>query len=59
LILDGHRMPIILVTAFPEEAIRARVLKDGAVGYLPKPLQEQSLITCLDQALKRPQQDLA
>ena len=59
LILDGHRMPIIFVTAFPEEAIRARVLKDGAVGYLPKPLQEQSLITCLDQALKRPQQDLA
>ena len=58
LLLDGHRMPIIFVTAFPEEAIRARVLRDGALGYLSKPLQEQSLITCLDQALKRPRQDL-
>jgi FixJ family two-component response regulator len=57
LILDGHRMPIIFITAFPEEAIRARVLRNGALGYLSKPLQEQSLITCLDQALKRPRQD--
>jgi FixJ family two-component response regulator len=59
LILDGHRMPIIFITAFPEEAIRERVLRNGALGYLSKPLQEQSLITCLDQALKRPRQDPA
>jgi FixJ family two-component response regulator len=57
LISDGHRMPIIFVTAFPEEAIRARVLKDGAVGYLRKPVAEQSLIACLDQALKGSRQD--
>ena len=59
LILNGHRIPIIFITAFPEEAIRARVLRDGALGYLSKPLQEQSLITCLNQALKRPRQDPA
>ena len=59
LILDGHCMPIIFVTAFPEETIRARVLAHGALGYLSKPLQEQSLIECLEQALKRPRQDLA
>ena len=59
LILDGHRMPIIFITAFPEEAIRARVLRDGALCYLSKPLHEQSLISCLDQALKRPRRDLA
>ena len=59
LILDGHRLPIIFVTAFPKETIRARVLRDGALCYLSKPLQEQSLIACLDQALKRPQQDPA
>lgn len=57
LILDGHRLPIIFITAFPEEAIRARVLRNGALCYLSKPLQEQSLIACLDQALKRPRQD--
>jgi FixJ family two-component response regulator len=59
LILDGHSMPIIFVTAFPEEAIRARVLKNGAICYLSKPLQEQCLIACLDQALKPRRQDLA
>jgi FixJ family two-component response regulator len=54
LIGDGHRIPVIFVTAFPEDAIRAQVLRDGALAYLPKPLREQSLIACLDQALKRP-----
>jgi FixJ family two-component response regulator len=55
LISDGHRIPFFFVTAFPE-AIRARVLRDGAFGYLSKPLQEESLITCLDLALKRARQ---
>ena len=59
LIRAGHRIPIIFVTAFPEEAIRARVLGDGALAYLSKPLQEQSLISCLDQALKRARQGSA
>ena len=56
LILDGHHIPIVFVSAFPNEAIRARVLKNGAICYLSKPLQEQSLIACLDHALKRPPQ---
>jgi len=54
LILDGHCVPIVFVTAFPDEAIRARVLSHGAVCYLSKPLQEQSLVACLEQALQRP-----
>ena len=56
LILDGHHIPIVFVSAFPNEAIRARVLKNGAICFLSKPLQEQSLIACLDHALKRPPQ---
>jgi len=59
LISAGHHIPIIFVTAFPEEAIRARVLGDGALAYLSKPLREQSLIACLDQALRHPRQDSA
>lgn len=58
LILAGRRMPIVFVSAFPDEAIRARVLRDGAICYLSKPLQEQSLIACLDHALKRSPQAL-
>jgi len=59
LLSDGHRVPIIFVTAFFEEEIRERVLGDGAVGYLRKPLREQSLIACIEQALKQPRQDPA
>ena len=57
LISDGNLMPIIFLTAFPEEALRDRVLKRGALAYLTKPLQEESLITCLDYALKHPTSD--
>jgi FixJ family two-component response regulator len=58
LILDGCRMPVIFMTAFVEEATRERVLRNGALGYLSKPLREQSLIACLDQAFKRSRNDL-
>ena len=51
LLADGHRTPIIFVTAFPDENIRARVLKAGALGFLTKPFSDQSLIECLDKAL--------
>ena len=51
LIADGHRTPIIFVTAFPEAKIRARVLRAGAYGFLSKPLDGESLIKCLEMAL--------
>jgi FixJ family two-component response regulator len=51
LIGEGHRTPIIFVTAFAEEGIRARVLKAGACGFLTKPFSDESLIECLDKAL--------
>ena len=47
----GHRTPIIFVTAYPDEAIETRVIRDGAIGYLSKPLREQCLLACLDEAL--------
>jgi FixJ family two-component response regulator len=51
LISDGHRTPIIFVTAFPEARIRTRVLRAGAFGFLSKPFNAESLIVCLDMAL--------
>ena len=47
----GNRTPIIFVTAFPDETTRARVLREGAIGYLYKPLREESLLDCLARAL--------
>ncbi|WP_084731810.1 response regulator transcription factor [Microvirga vignae] len=53
LIAQGQHIPIVFITAFPEERLRARLLKAGAVGFLDKPFDEQSLLQCIDMALKR------
>lgn len=53
LIADGHRLPIIFITAFPNESVRARALKAGALGVLPKPFDGSALIKHLDAALKQ------
>jgi FixJ family two-component response regulator len=53
LIAEGRRTPIIFMTAYPEERIRARALGAGAVGFLSKPFDDECLIRCLDRALKR------
>ena len=52
LLTQGHNMPIIFMTAFPEERIRMRALNAGAIGFLGKPFDEKSLIDCLDKALE-------
>jgi FixJ family two-component response regulator len=51
LIADGHRMPVIFVTGFPDEELQKRALKRGAIGYLRKPCSEDHLITHIDAAL--------
>jgi FixJ family two-component response regulator len=50
---NGHSVPVIFVTAFPDESIRERAMEAGACGFLSKPFREESLIECLDQALER------
>jgi FixJ family two-component response regulator len=47
----GHCMPIIFITAFPNEAHRAQALNVGAIGFLTKPFNEQALIECLSRAI--------
>jgi FixJ family two-component response regulator len=51
LLADGHRTPVIFVTAFPEERYRKRAMSAGAVCFLSKPFNEDCLIRCLDTAL--------
>ena len=45
-------MPVIFVTALPDEELKARVFKRGAVGYLAKPYNDDRFIECIDAALK-------
>lgn len=45
-------IPIIFVTAQPDEAVRTRVLGDGAVQCLLKPFSDTALLHALNAALK-------
>jgi FixJ family two-component response regulator len=51
LIAQGHQLPVIFVTAFPEVKARTRALAAGAVGFLGKPFNDHTLIACLNEAL--------
>ena len=48
----GRRTPIIFITAFPEERIRVRAMRAGAIGFLSKPFDATALIKCLDLAFQ-------
>jgi FixJ family two-component response regulator len=50
---NGHPVPFIFITAFPDEDVRTRALKAGAVGFLAKPFDGSVLISYLDTALKQ------
>ena len=51
---SGYAIPTILVTAYPDDVVQARALKDGVLCYLRKPLDEKHLLDCIRGALKRP-----
>ena len=50
---QGYRVPIIFITAFPEQSVRARALDAGAVCFLTKPFDGPTLIKYLDAAVER------
>lgn len=52
---EGYAAPFIFITAFPEESVRARAMKAGAICFLAKPFAGPALISCLEAALKRHQ----
>ena len=47
----GYRIPIIFITAFPDEHIRKRALESGAVCYLTKPFNSKTLLSCIRSAI--------
>ena len=51
LIAQDVNVPMIFVTAFPEDELRRRVLDAGAIGFLSKPFDEEHLIGYLKVAL--------
>lgn len=53
----GYTIPIILITAYPDDQTRADALKSGVICYLPKPFAEERLMACIRTALTRRLQD--
>jgi molybdate transport system substrate-binding protein len=51
---QGYHTPVILITAYPSEKHRTRALENGAIGFLSKPFDEESLINCLIAAITTP-----
>ncbi len=49
----GHAMPVIFITAFPEERLRRQAAEAGAFGFLSKPFEGQAIIDCVEAALGR------
>src|SRR6266446_9640181 len=52
LLAQGRRIPIIFVTAFPDERLRARAMAAGALGFLSKPFESETLIKLIDKAME-------
>jgi FixJ family two-component response regulator len=50
---QGYNAPFIFITAFPDESVRARALKAGAICFLAKPFAGPVLINCVENALNR------
>ena len=49
---QGYQMPVILVTAYPNEKDRTRALNNGAVDFLSKPFDDRWLKERLTDAIK-------
>ena len=56
--MQGHAAPFIVITAFPDENVRARAMDAGAIGFFAKPFATSILIACLDAALRSSDQSL-
>ena len=51
LVALGSRLPVVYITAFDTEEIRAQAKKSGAVGYFRKPVDDQALLDAIQWAL--------
>jgi len=51
LVQSGHSIPVIFITAFPKERLRAETAAMGAICYLLKPYSEDEFLGCIRRAL--------
>ncbi|MGY4434871.1 FixJ family two-component response regulator [Bradyrhizobium sp. F1.13.1] len=49
---QGHSTPFVFITAFPEDRVRDKARKAGAIGFLAKPFTARDLIKHVEAALR-------
>lgn len=52
LVQAGCLMPIIFITAYPDEKVRAQALQAGAACFLEKPFSDTALLNGIRRALR-------
>jgi len=50
---QGRAVPIIFITSYPNERVRRRAIRAGAICYLSKPYSEEDLLGCIRSALDK------
>ena len=54
LLASRHReIPVIFITAYENEGVRAQVIGEGAIAFLIKPFGKESLLNAIQAALTR------
>ena len=51
MLAQGRCVPFIFISGLPDEIVRMRVLKAGAIDFLTKPFDRLTLTRCLGAAL--------
>jgi FixJ family two-component response regulator len=49
---QGPRLPVIFLTAFPDDRTEKRALQAGALGFLTKPFDAKTLVSLVDAAVR-------
>lgn len=57
LVGEGHRIPIIFITACDNHGVRNEAIQAGAVDFLPKPFSAEALLQAIHKALGIPSND--
>lgn len=50
---SNHAIPTVLITAYPDERMRAQAIKNNVVCYLAKPFAADEFLACVRCAIQR------
>jgi FixJ family two-component response regulator len=52
-VASGLGLPVILITAYPDQTLRQHAAAAGGHCFLSKPFEEEALVSCLESAMRQ------